>query len=293
VTFTERNLPPPPPTGPIIPEGVRRALLNWFTDEVAVVPKRLWQTLRSREGYGSYLEVAEEFEKRFGTEEGMAFAETMGRYKRETVNLPASLDYSAETALWAIRVPLFLDVLEDAVRMAEYWMPAIEEINRLFAKRGIYYRFGDTGQAEWHGDRGAHETILRPALDVLADSRLQGARSEFEAAMNHLRADTDKDREDAIEEAGKSVESVMKVVLHTRNVKLIGKETAFPLFDLLAKNGMVAQEADQAVLGTARLRNAYGGHGSGATVRQIPDGLPELAVRSAASAILYLAEQLP
>jgi hypothetical protein len=44
--------------------------------------------------------------------------------------------------------------------------------------------------------------------------------------MNHLRAGTTKDEEDAVEEAAKSVESVMKVLLQENRVALTGKETA-------------------------------------------------------------------
>jgi hypothetical protein len=74
------------------------------------------------------------------------------------------VDYNAEGALKAIPSPLFLDALEDAVGLSRQDYKAITESNRLFTKRGIYYRFNPLGKAEWHGDPGAYGGVLRPAL---------------------------------------------------------------------------------------------------------------------------------
>ncbi len=85
----------------------------------------------------------------------------------------------------------------------------------------------------------------------------------------------------------------MKVLLDARGVSRTGKETAFPLFGLLVSHNICPSEADNAVLGAARIRNNLGGHGTGATPRVVPDGVPELAVNAAATAIRYLADLLP
>ena len=74
---------------------------------------------------------------------------------------------------------------------------------------------------------------------------------------------------------------------------LEGKETAFPLFELMVTSGICPREADHAVLGAARLRNVQGGHGTGAQPRVVTPGVPELAVHAAATAIRYLAALLP
>jgi hypothetical protein len=85
----------------------------------------------------------------------------------------------------------------------------------------------------------------------------------------------------------------MKVLIDERHVSRTGKETARPLFDLLRDNGIVEAEADNAVLGAARIRNQWGGHGAGATPRTPPPGLAALAVHAAATAIAYLSARLP
>jgi hypothetical protein len=78
-----------------------------------------------------------------------------------------------------------------------------------------------------------------------------------------------------------------------RGVTRTGKEAAYALFGLLVGGGVCPAEAENAVLGVAKIRNNMGAHGTGASPRVVPSGVPELAVNTAASAIRYLADQLP
>jgi hypothetical protein len=52
---------------------------------------------------------------------------------------------------------------------------------------GVPYRVTDDGVV-FGGDRGLQEVTVLPALDVLGDDRLAGARAEFEDAVAKLRA---------------------------------------------------------------------------------------------------------
>lgn len=81
----------------------------------------------------------------------------------------------------------------------------------------------------------------------------------------------------------------MKVLLQLRGVTLTGKETAWPLLELLRSNNIVIPEADNALTATVRLRNTHGGHGSGGTVRNVPEAVAALAVQTAATAIAMIA----
>lgn len=300
MTFTERNCEPYDAAGDAIPNGVRIALLDWFQREHITSDQELWPALRQREGYGTWKEMTDDISRRFGTTAGDRFGKTMEAHlKREQGrrSFVSGYDYNAQAALLALPTPQFLDDLELAIAASPghrgAW-EAIEEVNRLFTKRGISYRIAEgSGLAEWHGDESAHRLILRPVLTSLGDPRLAGAKDEFDAAVAHIRRSTSKDLEDAIEEAAKSVESVMKVLAAGHRVRVTGKETAKPLFDALAAAGVVVREADQAVLGASRLRNEYAGHGTGAQPRAIPPGIPQLALRSAATAIAYLSQLLP
>jgi hypothetical protein len=180
----------------------------------------------------------------------------------------------------------YADVLEDPL------VAPVRYLNDLFATRRIDYRFDENGRARWHGDEGAYGEIIRPALDALDDDRLVGPRQEFESALGHLRAGTPKDQEDAIEEAGKAVESAMAVVLGVHGIDPPAR-TAEKLWQALRDGGIVETPTHDAIVSTSRLRNEWGGHGQGAEIREIPAGIPALAVRSAAAAIAYLAELLP
>jgi hypothetical protein len=191
--------------------------------------------------------------------------------------------YARDRALVQVE---YVDVIENS-RIAP-----VGYLNELFATRRIDYRFDEKGRARWHGDEGTYAEIIRPALDALDDDRLAGCREEFEAALGHLRAGTAKDLEDAIEEAGKAVESAMGAVLGAHGIDPPAR-TAERLWQTLRDSGIVEKPTHDAILSTSRLRNEWGGHGQGAEIREIPEGIPALAVRSAATAIAYLAELLP
>jgi len=58
----------------------------------------------------------------------------------------------------------------------------LQAVDDLFSLRGIPYRLTG-GRFEWAGDRGLQQAVVEPELQALQDSRVAGARSEFEAAM--------------------------------------------------------------------------------------------------------------
>lgn len=202
MSFTERNLTPRAPAGPSIPDGVRAAFLRWL-DHRYVSATTLWNKLTQHEGYGSWVEIDKDFRERFGAQAATEFGRAMTQHAQQgRRSLQPQVDQEAEPALRAIPAPLFLDVVEIAYRLIQYETSGgdlfVDEVNRLFAKHGVYYRLDALGRAQWHGDPGAYEMVLRPALDVLGDHRLQGARSEFETATGALRAGTAKELEDAV-----------------------------------------------------------------------------------------------
>lgn len=309
-SFSEKHAPPPRPLGPEIPAGVRRAILSWFSER-GVDPEEIRKRWFQRLGYGSVDDVLDDVRERWDDitsatmlrdleqDEAVArWSEGAKRWRAATlisylhVPAPLYLDYVQHAIAKYVEDRAIVDV--DYIEYAKDPMIApVTYLNELFAARRIDYRFNENGLAEWHGDEGTYFEVIRPALDVLDDPRLVGCRQEFEAALGHLRAGRPKDREDAIEEAGKAVESAMKVILDDRNIPRTGKENAEKLWELVRDAGVVETPTHHAILATAGLRNEWGGHGQGAEIRQIPDGIPELAVRTAAAAIAYVAALLP
>jgi hypothetical protein len=297
MSFTDRNLPSRQPAGPKIPQGVRKSILAVMS-ELGFDPAKLFALLARRHGYGSLDEVIEDLKERFSEEEAAHFAKEMSRVAAEErlsgVVVTGHNPY-AEPALLALPEALFLDAVEYGFEAHSGYgggFPETIEINALLERRGIFFRVNRWGRFEWVGDPGAWKEVTEPALAALQDPRLAGARNEFEAARAHLRRGSSKDLEDAVEEAGKSVESAMKVLLDESGVARKGNEAAFKLFELLRDNGVVEAEADQAVLGVARIRNKWGGHGAGQAPRNPPSSLAELTVQEAAVAIVFLSSRL-
>jgi hypothetical protein len=313
VSYSERHAPKHAPAGAEIPSGVRRALLQWF-GEHGIESKEIWRRLHQRIGWGSPQDIVNDVEERFGSAAARrAEEELMDEAKARR---PVPWDYMpryAIPALDSIPAPLFLDALEIGVQLARASVdtsqapyrprpgaplqkrhldtPAIKEINRIFTLRGIHYRFDTDAQAQWHGDEGAFQTVVAPALAALGDPRLAGAAEEFGNALLGLRQGTRQGEKDAIRDASNAVESTMKALLDAHAVPRQGNETANPLWELLSKAAIVGAKTGDPICSAPRLRNAYGGHGQGQPV-VVPPGIPELAVQAAASAIGYLARLL-
>ncbi len=309
-SFSERHAPLPRALGPEIPSGVRRAIASWFREqgvETEDVRRRFFQ----RRGYGSVDDVAGDIRDRWDEIQSALFYSDLEEDRAVARWSDGDRRRSAATVVSPYHVPaaLYLDYLEEAIAKyardraiveVEYadgdedpFIAPVRYVNGVFAARRIAYRFDDNGRAQWHGDAGAYAEVVRPALDALGDARLAGCLQEFEASLGHLRAGTPKDREDAIEEAGKAVESAMKVVLDECGVPRPERETAEPLWQAIRDGGIVETSTHDAIVSTSRLRNEWGGHGQGGEVREIPDGIPELAVQASAAAIAYLASLLP
>jgi hypothetical protein len=215
VSFAERNLPPRQPTGPRIPEGVRKSILA-VMHELGFTPTNLFGLFSRRHGYGSMNEVIEDLQERFSDAEATDFQKEMMRVaaeERRALLVGGSTNPYAEPALLVLPEALFLDAIECGFAARGGYgggFPETKEINALFERRGIYFRVDARGRFEWVGDPGAWKEVTEPALSALQDPRLAGARNEFEAARAHLRKGSSKDVEDTIEEAAKAVESAMK-----------------------------------------------------------------------------------
>jgi len=304
-SFSSQHAPPYPAAGPGIPPNVRASLVGWLGSTYALKATSVWTRLRHAEGFSvDWRETTDDILERFGQEDAERFFAENDREANSTTGLVMGSDNHALPSLRGVPTPLFLDALEHAIELVGdtpagqsqyggYVSVATSHINNLFAKRGIHYRFNEEGKAEWHGDAGTYAQVIAPALTALEDPALAGCRSEFFDALDNLRRRTPKELEDAVEEAAKAVESAMKVVLSEHGISLSGRETAEPLWTLLRDNNIVPTPTKDAILATSRLRNPMGGHGTGSEPREIPHGVPELAVQSAASAIIYLAGFMP
>jgi hypothetical protein len=243
-SFSQEHAPPPRPLGPEIPAGVRVAITTWSAER-GVDSQEIRLLWFQRSGYGNAVDVGADVRDRWG-EDAQAL---LARDIEDDVDIlrypdPRNQREAATGAVYRhVPAPLYLDYLELAIEkyardraiveaehadiIEDSRIAPVDYLNQLFATRRIDYRFDENGRAQWHGDEGAYVEIIRPALDALDDDRLAGCREEFEAALGHLRKGTQKDYEDAIEEAWKSVESAMQEKRDTRK-RLIAKRDVVP-----------------------------------------------------------------
>lgn len=199
----------------------------------------------------------------------------------------------------------FLTVLEHAV--GDSPPPHVESTaaadllvsaDRALRAHGCAYRLehGAWPHFEWIGDARQHALTIEPALLALADARLHGGpRDDFERALRKRRAGATKDLEDAIIAAAKAVESVLKVLYAEHNVKKPSKHELTGLFNGLARPevSILPGYVQQLVLAVGEPRNHMAGHGPGSDVREVPEDLVDASIAAAATAITYLAHQLP
>jgi hypothetical protein len=182
----------------------------------------------------------------------------------------------------------------DQVERISEWLAYTDKVLR---KNGLPYRLRPgTMNFEWIGDPAVQEIVLQPALLALADHRLQGGpRDDFERALHKCRLGAPGDLVEVMIAAARSVESVLKVLYEEHDVKSPSKHELGGLFNGLAHKdvGVVPGYLEHLVLAVGGPRNHMAGHGPGAEIRKVPDGLAEASIAAAATAIALLAKHLP
>ena len=305
--FSDEHGPPHfAPAAGYIPLGVKQSLLDWLHEREPSI-KKIWKAFKHDHGYGSLKDVIGDVHRRFGEDPARDLVSTVNDGHEEGRRSHDPEYWQARAALAGLPATLFLDAIQielgrrlqaQAIVDPSYFddgTPLLFEetthVNGVLARRGISYRLNSDWRFEWVGDSGAHELVIKPALRVLDEPRLSGARGDFERALAHLRLGTEKDMEQANAEAAKSVESAMKSVLDSHGVSYVGAKGASQLWDRLYDEGIVPKNSREALVGAAIIGNPDGRHGS-AEPHQVPTDLAVLAVQSAAVVIVYLAPKL-
>jgi hypothetical protein len=298
-----------------IPTPLRAAILAQIVDAGLQVNGLAIEFLK-QEGFGTVQDMVDQVRRDHGDAAADAMAEDMRELgERETSAALGSNPFSPyrqaliaeHLARWSfLSAPDSVFAAALTCGFAQLWLTreqagapwgttsqVISNVNELFVKRAVPYRVDAEGEVHWHGDQKTYQAITEPALTVLADSRLAGARTEYEDALAGLRSGNEKALEDAIEESAKAVESTMKVLIDESKLTRSGKETADPLIRILAQGNVIPAHVDQMLFAAARIRNAAGGHGTGSVPRHTPEDLAVACVAAAGVAITYLGGKLP
>lgn len=171
---------------------------------------------------------------------------------------------------------------------------AISELNARFAEHGVGFQFVD-GEIIRIDSQLVHSKVVKPALALLNGRGFAGPQAEFLKAHEHYRHGNSKE---ALTEALKSLESVIKVICEKRKWAHPQNATSKQLLDVLFQNELVPAFWEQHFSalrsslesGVPPARNRLGGHGQGATVTEVPSFLVAYVLHLTASAIVFLVE---
>lgn len=293
-----------PPAGAVT-DRVRRAILL-AADRLGIKPIVLLGMHGEAEHIGSPPDLLEDAEERYNLPT-RSLAEQVANRIAEATGFSYSpgareqlfSERGAEFILLSLPDPEFLTVLENAAENRSHLNAGVaEELfeaadGALRAHGAPYRRVLNAHRFEWVGDQTHYALTVEPALRALVHTRLAGPRGEFEEALRKRRGGDAKDLEDAIDEAAKSVESILQVLHDEHGIARTGKEPVFALFTSLKNANVLPPYVENLVRAAAGPRNAMASHGQGGTVREVREELADASIAAAATAITFLAHYLP
>jgi hypothetical protein len=169
---------------------------------------------------------------------------------------------------------------------------AIQEINERFKENAFGYAY-QNGQIIRIDSEFIHIEAIKPVLNLLADKIYAGANQEFLSAFEHYRHKRNKE---ALVDALKSLESVLKAICTKRKWTYSPNDPAKRLLEVVFANNLVPDfmqshfSSLRSMLesGVPTVRNKLGGHGQGTQVIEVPEYFVSFAINSTASTILLL-----
>jgi hypothetical protein len=171
---------------------------------------------------------------------------------------------------------------------------AIEELNTRFREHGFGFEY-QSGELIRIDSKLIHREAVKPALQLLANKKFQGANDEFLKAFEHYRHGRHKE---ALNECLKSFESTLKTICKRRKWNVDGGATAKTLIDVCLNNGLLPQflqtqfSALRSLLesGIPTGRNKLSGHGQGTDAVAVPRYFASYILHLTATTILLLVE---
>lgn len=196
-----------------------------------------------------------------------------------------------------------IDVVELAFKLAEEWVAknwsnkkqqissAIEELNYRLKQHQQPYQYTN-GQIIRIESEYLHIEATEPAIKLLHLNGYDGAQQEFMKAHEHFRNRRNKE---AIAEALKAFESVMKTICDRRGWAYDQHWTAKKFIPFLLEQGLVDSFWQSHLLGLSSMlmgvatgRNKTSGHGQGSELQHVPDHLANYILNMTASGIVFL-----
>ncbi|MEE5056435.1 hypothetical protein V2J84_22410 [Pseudomonas alliivorans] len=170
----------------------------------------------------------------------------------------------------------------------------IVELNHRFKEHGIGYEYS-SGQIIRIDSQLIHSEVVKPAISLLGEPGFEGAQDEFLVAHEHFRHRLYKE---ALNDALKAFESTIKAIAGIRGWTVNKGDTANKLVALCMSNGLfpayyqshLSALTNLLVGGVPGIRNAEGGHGQGAVVKEIEPHTVAYTLHMTASAIVLFVQ---
>lgn len=241
--------------------------------------------------------------KSYAREKGLKYL--MGNYYGRTNNLSAIenyIDESSDDDFLDFLDFTFSNVVCDPTIQKEAstflqsesdpFQGAIDELNLRFRQHSLGYECSN-GEIIPKTNEVIHQTVIKPALMLLSDERFRGAEEEYLLAFEHLKKGTNKD---AILNAGKAFESVMKVICKNLGYPFSENDAAKKLVETLKTNSFFPSYLESnlnhlcALIeeGAPVVRNKESGHGQGGDVKSTTNEYVEFVLNTVASNIVFL-----
>jgi hypothetical protein len=171
---------------------------------------------------------------------------------------------------------------------------AISELNTRFKEHGLGYAY-EAGFIIKMDSTYMHQELTVPALQILHEDRYSGAMSEFLKAHEHYRHGRNQE---AINEALKAFESVLKTICERKKWPFKATDTAKNLIEICFDNGLVPQflKSEMGSLrgllesGLPTIRNRTSAHGQGSEPKPVDESLTKYCLNIAASNIRFFGE---
>lgn len=168
----------------------------------------------------------------------------------------------------------------------------ISELNYRFREAAVGYQY-TSGKIIRVDSEFTHSEVIKPALKLLRDKRLQTVEKEFLAAHEHFRAG---EYQDCLTDCGCALESMMKIMLSESGESGFERKTANSLAQTLFDKAILPKQLQaqftslQALItsGTPSLRNNMGAHGHGVSPISVPENIASYSLNLTASNILLL-----
>ncbi|MEK7729497.1 MAG: abortive infection family protein [candidate division KSB1 bacterium] len=139
-------------------------------------------------------------------------------------------------------------------------------------------------------DEVVHATVIKPALQLLADSKFKAANQEYLEALEDYKKG---DYGDCLTKCCSSFESVMKILCDKKGWPYKQADTASTLISIVMKKAALDSYFEQPLMIIATLRNRLSkSHGAGIQPKMVSKSRARFALNSTASAITFLMDEV-